>query len=116
MYRSTTTISSASPGKSARRSKSRRRSVEEALDQVAPRLRALDEEERKRLRTLEREIAEATVQPLADELAEKYAVSADALDFTRSLARDVIAQSEALRNGDDPASADSGGTLQRSFR
>lgn len=86
----------------------RRRSVEEALDRATPRLRALDEEERKRLRTLEREIAEATVQPLADELAGKYAVSADALDYTRSLARDVIAQSEVLRNGDDPASADSG--------
>ena len=86
----------------------RRRSVEEALDRAAPRLRALDEEERKRLRTLERELAEATVQPLADELAGRYAVSADALDFIRSLARDVIAQSEVLRSGDDPASADSG--------
>ncbi|HEX3272076.1 MAG TPA: ATP-binding protein [Ktedonobacterales bacterium] len=86
---------------------SRRRSVEGMLDQAAPQLHALDEEENKRLRTLERETAEATVQPLADELAGRYAVSADALDFIRLLARDVIAQSEILRTGDDPVGADS---------
>lgn len=86
---------------------SRRRSVEGMLDQAAPRLHALDEEENKRLRALERETAEATVQPLADELAGRYAVSADALDFIHLLARDVIAQSEILRSGDDPVGADS---------
>src|SRR4029079_11186111 len=58
---------------------SRRRSVEGMLDQAAPRLRSLGEEENKRLRALERGTAEATVQPLADELAGRYAVSADAL-------------------------------------
>jgi predicted ATP-dependent protease len=86
---------------------SRRRSVEGMLDQAAPRLHALDEEENRRLRALERETAEATVQPLADELAGRYAVSADALDFIHLLARDVIAQSEILRTGDDPVGTDS---------
>jgi predicted ATP-dependent protease len=84
----------------------RRRQVEEALDQAAPRLRALDEEERKRVQRLEREVAEATVQPLADELAGRYALSADALDFIRLLARDVIAHSETLRSGDEPIGND----------
>ena len=86
------------------------------LDQAAPRLHALDEEENKRLRALERETAEATVQPLADELAGRYAVSADALDFIHLLARDVIAQSEILRSGDDPVERRFSHHIQRGAR
>lgn len=86
----------------------RRRSVEEMLDRAAPRLRALDEEERTRARTLEREVDEATVQPLADDLAGRYSVSADALDFIRSLARDAIAHGDVLRSGEEPAGNETG--------
>jgi predicted ATP-dependent protease len=84
----------------------KQRLVEEMLDKAVPRLRALDEEEHLRVRALDREIVDAAVRPLTEDLVSRYVASADAIDFIRSLSKDMIAHVETLRAGEDVSGAD----------
>lgn len=75
--------------------------VDQLITRTLPQLHALEEEARARVRTLDHEFAEKALFGLADDLNQRYTVSADALDFLRHLRTDIIAHADVLREGED---------------
>ncbi len=82
-----------------------RERVKELLDRTLPQARALQDEARSRVRKLDREIAEAVVRPRVDELAQSYTAAADALEYLRGLAKDLLTHADRLR-GDEGGASD----------
>jgi len=82
-----------------------RERVKELLDRTLPRARALQDEARSRVRTLDREIAEGIVRPRVDETAQAYTAAADALEYLRGLATDLLTHADRLR-GDEGSASD----------
>jgi lon-related putative ATP-dependent protease len=75
--------------------------VDQVITRTLPQLHTLEEEARAFVRTLDHEFAEKALAGLADDLNQRYTVSADALDFLRHLRADIVAQADVLREGED---------------
>jgi len=87
--------------------------VDQLIAHTLPQLHALEEEARARVRTLDHEFAEKALIGLAEDLNQRYAVSADALDFLRHLRADIVAHADVLREGEDiPEGASANGDAE----
>lgn len=80
--------------------------VDQIITRTLPQLHTLEEEARVRTRTLDHDCAEKALGGLADELSQRYTVSADALDFLRHLRADIVVHADILRDGDDISDGD----------
>jgi len=75
--------------------------VDQLITRTMPQLHTLEEEARARVRTLDHDFAAKALAGLADEINQRYTVSADALDFLRHLRADIVAHADILREGED---------------
>jgi lon-related putative ATP-dependent protease len=72
------------------------RLVEEAMERALPQLRALEEEARQRLHTLDRSTAEQAVAPLATDLSARYTEHERIAEYVRHMTADIVAHADVL--------------------
>ena len=84
--------------------------AEEAIHRMLPRVRALEDEARARVRRLDHEIAARAVRHLADDLHHRHSANKPVVAFLRQLATDIVAHANVLAATDDDRPADAGPT------
>jgi predicted ATP-dependent protease len=80
--------------------------AEETIHRMLPRVRALEDEARARVRRLDREIAGRAVKHLADELRQRHGASKPVATYLHQLAADIVAHANVLSAPDDDQPAD----------
>lgn len=80
--------------------------VEEAIHRVLPRVRALEDEARARVRRRDHEIAERAVKHLADDPHHRYSANKPVATYLHQLAADIVAHANVLAAADDDRPAD----------
>lgn len=82
--------------------------AEEAIHRMLPRVRALEDEARTRVRRLDHEIAVRAVKHLADDLHQRYSAHKPVTAYLHQLAADIVAHASVLSATDDDRPADAG--------
>ena len=82
--------------------------AEEAIHRMLPRVRALEDEARTRVRRLDHEIAVRAVKHLADDLHQRYGANKPVVAYLHQLAADIVAHAGAPSATDDDRPADAG--------
>jgi predicted ATP-dependent protease len=81
--------------------RARHEQAEALLKRGLPEITALEDEMAARIRALNTTIAEETLTHSSEALVEEYTISADAVDFLRQLAGDMVAHADVLRGDSD---------------
>ena len=96
------------PSAERNRLRAQHEEAETLLKHKLPEIYALEDEISVRMRTLNAETAERALAHSAEALIAQYTVSADAMDFLRGLASDMIAHADILRGEGDDSNGQSG--------
>lgn len=93
------------PPEEQRRLEENNEQVQALLNAMLPQLAALGQEARSRVVRLDRDVADQALEKTTSDLVARYNVSADAVEFARSLRADMVKHVETLRQDDAPSTS-----------